>query len=64
MIEIHNLDHGGAIREIVDDAMTTKTLDTVTNAGSLASHEHVPAHHSLMRNIRWLRLAGICRSEK
>ena len=33
LIEIHNLDRGGAVREVVDQSLTVNTLETIARAG-------------------------------
>ena len=33
LIEVHNLDRGGSVREVVDDALMAQTVDTVRDAG-------------------------------
>ena len=62
LIEIHNLDRGGAIREVIDDALTENTLEIVMEAG------HSLRENALHRIVNWCDdcancdLAAICRS--
>lgn len=62
LIEIHNLDHGGAIREVVDDALTTNTLATVTTAGRALRDNNLPRVTAGCTTCEGCDLAGICRS--
>ena len=64
LIEIHNLDRGGAIREVIDDALTEDTLEIVMEAG------YALRENALPRLINWCAdcancdLAAICRSAR
>jgi len=62
LIEIHNLDQGGAIREVVDEALTTETLETVTQAGLNLRTNTLPRLTYWCNTCADCDLASICRS--
>lgn len=61
LIEVHNLDKGGAKREVVDDALITSTLATVVEAGRKLRENQLP------RLVNWgekcvvCDMVGVCR---
>jgi DNA helicase-2/ATP-dependent DNA helicase PcrA len=61
LIEVHNLDHGGSVRELVDQQLSTETLAAVKDAG------HKLRANELGRLVQWCQncvtcdLCGICR---
>ena len=63
LIEIHNLDHGGVNREIVNQELIHQTINQVADAGRAIRANQMP------RLIRWCNtcekcdLTGICRSQ-
>jgi DNA helicase-2/ATP-dependent DNA helicase PcrA len=61
MIEIHNLDRGGAVRELVDDTLTEQTLRTVTEAGQALRDNHLPRLARGCQDCEQCDLVGICR---
>jgi DNA helicase-2/ATP-dependent DNA helicase PcrA len=62
LIEIHNLDRGGAIREVVDESLTADTLVTVTQAGRNLRTNTLPRHRAWCNNCDDCDLVSICRS--
>ena len=61
LIEIHNLDRGGAVREVVDDQLTQETLDVVANAGRALRNNDLPRLASWCDNCSSCDLTAICR---
>jgi len=62
LIEIHNLDRGGAIREVIDDRLTLETLDVVANAGRALRNNDLPRLVSWCDNCKSCDLTAICRN--
>lgn len=62
LIEIHNLDRGGAVREVVDDRLTHETLDVVADAGRALRNNDLPRLSSWCDNCSSCDLTAICRS--
>jgi DNA helicase II / ATP-dependent DNA helicase PcrA len=62
LIEIHNLDRGGAIREVVDEALTTETLETITEAGRNLRANTLPRLTDWCHTCVNCDLNSICRS--
>ncbi len=62
LIEIHNLDRGGAIREVVNETLTTETLGIVTQAGQNLRTNTLPRLTSWCNTCSSCDLASICRS--
>jgi DNA helicase II / ATP-dependent DNA helicase PcrA len=62
LIEIHNLDHGGAIREVVDEALTTETLETITQAGRNLRTNTLPRLTDCGNTCAKCDLKSICRN--
>jgi DNA helicase-2/ATP-dependent DNA helicase PcrA len=63
LIEIHNLDRGGAIRQEVDDALTRQTLDIVSEAGRALRENNLPRLSSWCESCEHCDLTAICRKE-
>lgn len=63
LIEIHNLDRGGAVREVVDGALTAETLTIVENAGRALRNNHLPRLLKWCESCESCDLTAICRSE-
>ena len=61
LIEIHNLDRGGAVREVVDDALTEQTLRTVIEAGQALRDNQLPCLDRGCEDCEQCDLVGICR---
>jgi DNA helicase-2/ATP-dependent DNA helicase PcrA len=61
LIEVHNLDKGGALREVVDQIMITNTITSVHEAGMRLREDNLP------RLVRWTEtcqrcdVVGLCR---
>ncbi len=62
LIEIHNLDRGGAIREVVNDELTEDTLGTVMEAGRALRENALPRVANWCADCDNCDLAAICRS--
>ena len=62
MIEIHNLDRGGAIKEVVDDALTSETLDIVTDASYAIRNNDLPRLTHWSESCAGCDLKAICRT--
>lgn len=62
LIEIHNLDRGGAIREVVDRRLTTETLETVIDAGRALRTNNLPRLTSWCDTCATCDLVSICRT--
>jgi DNA helicase II / ATP-dependent DNA helicase PcrA len=63
LIEIHNLDGGGARREMVDEQMMESTLATVVVAGQRLRKNDLPRLTHWCDTCSRCDLAGICRSQ-
>lgn len=63
LIEIHNLDRGGAIREVVDETLTAETLETVMNAGQALRNNNLPRLLNWCKSCAACDLKAICRDE-
>jgi len=61
LIEIHNLDRGGAIREVVDEALTADTLETIAQAGRNLRTNTLPRHSVWCNACDDCDLTSICR---
>ncbi|MBI4518016.1 MAG: hypothetical protein HY699_19610 [Deltaproteobacteria bacterium] len=64
LIEIHNLDHGGSVRELVDDAMTQQTIAAVTDAGQRLRDNRLDRVSGWCEECGRCDLVGICRSRQ
>ena len=63
LIEIHNLDRGGATREVVDGALTAETLTIVEDAGRALRNNQLPRLANWCESCESCDLTAICRSE-
>ncbi|MGE4345587.1 MAG: RecB family exonuclease [Geoalkalibacter sp.] len=63
LIEIHNLDRGGAIREVVNGALTAETLAIVEDAGRALRNNQLPRLANWCESCESCDLTAICRSE-
>ena len=61
LIEIHNLDRGGAIREVVDDDLTAETIAIVTQAGRALRENELPRLVNWCEKCERCDLLAICR---
>jgi len=61
LIEIHNLDRGGAIREVVDQALTTETIEIITQAGRNLRTNMLPRLTDWCDTCSDCDLASVCR---
>ncbi|MCI0691781.1 ATP-dependent helicase [candidate division KSB1 bacterium] len=61
LIEVHNLDEGGAKREVVDAGLIATTLDTVVEAGQKLRKNHLPRLENFCEKCADCDLLGICR---
>ncbi|MDZ7289680.1 MAG: ATP-dependent helicase [candidate division KSB1 bacterium] len=61
LIEVHNLDEGGAKREVVDERLIVTTLNTVIEAGQKLRQNHLPRLESFCDKCAGCDLLGICR---
>ncbi len=62
LIEIHNLDRGGAIRELIDQTLTQHTLRTIEAAGRALRANTLPRLNNWCNTCRSCDLSSICRS--
>ncbi len=62
LIEIHNLDRGGAVREVIDERLTHETLNVITDAGRALRNNDLPRLASWCENCSSCDLTAICRS--
>lgn len=63
LIEIHNLDRGGAIREVVDENLTAETIRIVEDAGRALRDNNLPRLENWCGSCVSCDLASICRNE-
>lgn len=63
LIEIHNLDRGGAKRELIDDSLIQETLDTITVAGRNLRQNLLPRLATWSDACVRCELVGICRTQ-
>ena len=61
LIEVHNLDHGGSVRELVDQQMSTETLAAVKDAGQKLRANELGRLVQWCQNCAGCDLCGICR---
>lgn len=64
LIEIHNLDKGGAKREVVNDALSAETIKAVTQAGRDLRANKLPRLKRWCENCAMCDLMSICRSKE
>ena len=65
LIEVHNLDRGGSVREVVDDALMVQTVETVRNAGDRLRtnrFERLDVYHDTTCGVCDMR--GFCRNAR
>ena len=63
LIEIHNLDKGGTIRELIDDKLIDETLDIVTQAGRNLKENTLDRLPNWCDTCESCDLSSICRSK-
>jgi DNA helicase-2/ATP-dependent DNA helicase PcrA len=63
LVEIHNMDEGGSQREMVDDAMTTKTVRRVVEAGHQLRENRLDRLINIEKVCHECDLVGICRTK-
>jgi DNA helicase-2/ATP-dependent DNA helicase PcrA len=63
LIEIHNLDGGGAKREMVDERLMDSTMKTVVTAGQRLRKNDLPRLARWCDTCNRCDLSGICRSQ-
>jgi DNA helicase-2/ATP-dependent DNA helicase PcrA len=63
LIEIHNLDKGGAKREVIDQQLIASTLATVTEAGKKLRENELPRLSKWSTTCSSCDMAGICRDK-
>jgi len=63
LIEVHNLDKGGAHREKVDSALTTRTLEKIVEAGQNLRSNRLPRLPQVGVICARCDMRGICRSK-
>lgn len=63
LIEIHNLDHGGAIREEVDVPLMETTRDAAAAAGDALRNNNLPRLDQWCELCGGCDVAGICRAK-
>ena len=61
LLEVHNLDKGGSVREVVDDAMIGQTVDAVTEAGQKLRDNRLDRLTIWCDKCDDCDLAGVCR---
>lgn len=62
LIEVHNLDEGGSVREVVNEAMSKETVAAVTDAGQNLRDNRLDRLAVWCDECARCDLAGICRS--
>jgi DNA helicase-2/ATP-dependent DNA helicase PcrA len=61
LIEVHNLDKGGALREVVDQTMLTNTITSVHEAGIRLREDNLPRLDRWTKTCQRCDVVGICR---
>ncbi len=64
LIEVHNLDKGGAKREVVDEALMTSTLTTVVEAGRKLRANQLPRLVNWVEKCASCDMVGVCRKRE
>lgn len=64
LIEVHNLDKGGAKREVVDETLMTSTLATVVEAGRNLRENQLPRLSSWSDTCAKCDVVGVCRNRE
>lgn len=62
LIEVHNLDEGGSVREVVDEVMSKATVAAITDAGQRLRENRLDRLVDWCDTCTRCDLAGICRS--
>lgn len=62
LIEIHNLDRGGAVREVIDDELTQETIITVQTAGRALRENILSRNSRPCEDCASCDLVAICRT--
>ena len=62
LIEVHNLDKGGAKREIVDENVVSNTINNIVDAGRNLRENILPRLPSWEKKCAMCDVAGICRT--
>src|SRR5262249_51469916 len=63
LIEIHNLDKGGAKRELIDQDLIASTLATVADAGNKLRVNELPRLSEWCTTCSTCDMAGVCREK-
>lgn len=63
MIEVHNLDKGGASREVVDEKMIAETINLIAAAGRSLKTSSLPKKKIWEDRCNQCELSGLCRTE-
>ena len=63
LIEVHNLDTGGANREIVDPNLVDSTIQTIVEAGLNLRQNHLPRLQTWCDKCDQCDHAGVCRTQ-
>jgi DNA helicase-2/ATP-dependent DNA helicase PcrA len=61
LIEIHNLDKGGAKREVIDQNLISSTLKTISDAGKKLRENDLPRLNVWSTMCASCDMVGICR---
>ncbi len=64
LIEIHNLDRGGSVRELVDTTMIDSTVGAISDAGQKLRHNQLSRLTHWCGECAACDLAGICRDKQ
>ena len=62
LIEVHNLDRGGVVREQVDQQLIQLTLDSVNEAGKSVRENHLPRLKKGSQRCEDCDVSGLCRT--
>jgi DNA helicase-2/ATP-dependent DNA helicase PcrA len=62
LIEVHNLDEGGSLRELVDDALTSETVAEVVRAGNRLRENRLDRLGVWCETCSRCDMAGLCRT--
>jgi DNA helicase-2/ATP-dependent DNA helicase PcrA len=61
LIEVYDLDRGGIKRELIDERLLRRTLESVREAGRALRHNQLPRLESWDEACARCQLAGLCR---
>lgn len=64
LIEVHNLDKGGAKRELVDEDLITSTVATVVEAGRKLREDQLPRLERWCAKCASCDMVGVCRQRE